>query len=132
MKARCTNPNASEYAAYGGRGIVVCEEWAKSFESFMEWSMNNGYSEELTIDRIDPDGNYEPSNCRWIDLKAQENNRTNNRLITFNGETKTLMQWAETLGVYSGTLFYRLKAGWTVERALTTPVRNHKTYEWEK
>lgn len=121
MKSRCNNENSKHYALYGGRGITVCHEWQK-FEPFYNWAIENGYKEGLTLDRIDVNGNYEPSNCRWVDVKTQQNNRRNNRLITYNGETKTLAQWADEKGISKTTLHNRLtKSKWSVEKALNTP-----------
>lgn len=96
MKQRCCNTKSISYKNYGGRGITICDEWKNSFESFYEWAMANGYSEELTIDRIDVNDNYEPSNCRWTDKETQGNNKTNNVIITYNGQTMNISQWAKS------------------------------------
>ena len=95
MKERCNNPTCKSYKHYGGRGIKVCDEWMKSFEAFRDWSLANGFQENLTIDRIDVNGNYEPNNCRWADTEIQCNNRRNNLYIRLIGETKTLKQWCD-------------------------------------
>ena len=123
MKSRCYNHKNTEYKNYGGRGIVVCEKWKNSFAAFYEWAIVNGYSDGLTIDRIDTNGNYEPSNCRWATNKEQANNRRTNNLITYNGETHTITEWAEKLGFKRITLANRINVyGWSVEKALTTPI----------
>ena len=117
MRKRCTNPNQKHYHRYGGRGITVCEEW-QSFELFYKWAMANGYQDNLTIDRIDNNGNYEPNNCRWSTQKEQQNNRSTNKLITFDGETLNLTQWSEKTGISYRKLVDRLgKLNWSVERA---------------
>lgn len=121
MKARCYNINCKKYPNYGAKGIIICEKWKTDFDTFYDWAMSNGYQNDLTIDRIDVNGNYEPDNCRWTNSKVQANNRTNNHLITFRKETHTLTQWAKMLGLNRSTLWYRLKRGWTIKRALTTP-----------
>ena len=100
----------------------MCEEWKHDFEKFCEWSIRNGYQDGLTIDRIDANGDYCPENCRWVTQKEQCNNRTNNSLVTFNGKTQTLHQWADEKGIKYGTLWYRInKAHWSIEDALSTP-----------
>lgn len=118
MKARCNNPNHTYYANYGGKGITVCDEW-NDFISFQEWALKNGYSDALTIDRIEVNEGYSPDNCRWASMKVQENNRSNNRLITFNGITMSVAKWAEKSGVPYKTLYTRLfQLHWELERAL--------------
>lgn len=129
MKARCYYPKHSYFHLYGGRGITVCDEWLNDFQTFYNWAMSHGYADNLTIDRINTDGNYTPENCRWVTNKQQQNNRRNNRLITYKGETKPVSQWAEEYGIYYNTLLYRVRNGWSVEKALTTPCRHKKTAE---
>lgn len=124
MRARCYNPHVKDYKHYGGRGISMSDEWFNSFMSFYNWAMSNGYDDRLTIDRIDVDENYSAENCRWLTIKDQENNRSNNDVITFKGETMTQAQWAEKIGIDKRVLNNRLRRyGWSVERALTTPKR---------
>ena len=124
MKERCSNPQHCAYSNYGGRGISYCEDW-QTFQNFKTWAEQNGYTDNLTLDRIDVNGNYEPSNCRWSTFKEQQNNRTNNHLIEYNGELKTLQQWGEIFGIKWTTLYKRLQSGWDIEKALTTPVRKY-------
>lgn len=81
MRARCYNPKTRAYKYYGERGITICDEWLSDFTKFYEWSINNGYSDELTIDRIDVNGNYEPANCRWVDMKTQIHNRRTSKSV---------------------------------------------------
>lgn len=122
MKARCYNSHIPNFERYGGRGIKICDEWLgdNGFENFCRWAMSNGYDDSLSIDRIDNDGNYEPSNCRWADLETQANNKSNSCLITFNGETRTMQEWANITGIKRGTIESRINQhGWTVEKALT-------------
>ena len=125
MKQRCNNINSCGYERYGGRGISICEEWndKEGFINFYNWSMENGYSEELTIDRINNDGNYEPDNCRWVDYYTQLNNFSRNVKITFNGETHSLSEWGRIKpnGLNYNTLRSRLREGWDIEKAFTEP-----------
>ncbi len=120
MRQRCSDANATDYERYGGRGIRVCAGW-NDFRIFYRWAVANGYSDDLTIDRINNDGGYGPGNCRWATLRSQSNNKRNNRRITFRGQTKTLAQWSRALGIDHSLLWYRL-ANWSTERAFTTPV----------
>lgn len=120
MRARCANPKSTYYKDYGGRGISVCEEWKCDYVAFKAWAVSNGYSEGLTIDRIDVDGNYCPENCRWVDRVAQANNRRSNRLYTYNGETHNIGQWAKLYDIPYSKLHSRLYSGWDMERALFT------------
>lgn len=119
MKRRCTNKNSKDYKNYGGRGITICDEW-KDPKAFYDWAMTNGYKENLTIDRIDNNGNYEPSNCRWVTNKVQANNKRNSRLITYEGKTQTLAQWCEDLKIPYKKIHTRLRRGWDVKRAFNS------------
>lgn len=123
MVYRCENPNAKSYKDYGGRGIKVCPEWRNDFLKFYEWCMSSGYQEGLTIDRIDNNGDYSPDNCRWATKIQQDNNRRNNKFISYNGETHTLAEWNRICGFTRGTIDGRLSKGWSVERAITTPIK---------
>lgn len=98
MIARCYNPKATSYPCYGAKGIKVCDDWRTSFESFVNWSLQNGYNDSLSIDRINNSKGYCPSNCRWIPLSEQFINRTNNVFYTHNGETHTMSEWCKILG----------------------------------
>lgn len=122
MLSRCNNANSPSYLRYGKRGICVCEEWAQNFVSFKDWAYNNGYSDELTIDRIDNDGDYEPKNCRWVTTKDQALNTSRNRFISIGGTTKTLTEWCEIYSINYKTVQDRLNRGWEHERAITTPI----------
>jgi len=119
IKNRCYNKNYPEFKYYGGRGIEMCDEWRNNFMAFYEWAMANGYADDLTIDREDTNGNYEPSNCRWATAKEQANNRRNNRYITYNSETYTIAEWSEKLGLNYDTLYGRLsRNNWNMQKAL--------------
>lgn len=124
IKDRCYRPKTAGYDRYGGRGITMCDEWLDNFGAFRDWAMANGYRDDLTIDRKDNNGPYSPENCRWITLKEQQNNRSNNTLITCWGRTQTLQQWADETKISRHTISARLKRGWDTERALTEPVKN--------
>ena len=121
MRKRCYNSKNKQYKNYGGRGITVCEEW-QEFQPFYDWAMANGYKDDLTIERIGTNGNYEPSNCKWATQKEQQNNRRNNHLVKYNGEEKTIAQLANEYGLNYQTLLRRLQKGWTIESALTAPL----------
>ena len=125
MISRCYCKSFRKYRNYGGRGITVCDEWKASFVSFMEWAMANGYREDLTIDRIDVNGNYEPSNCRWLTNEEQQLNKRTNRNIEYNGEIHPLTKWAKITGIHPKTISTRIDRGWSVEEALTKGVKTH-------
>lgn len=127
MKARCLNPRADQFANYGGRGISVCDRWLGSFENFLA-DMGRRPSVKHSVDRINVNGPYEKHNCRWATLTEQCRNRRRNRLLTFNGATRCLSEWSETLGISVQCIRGRLKAGWSLERALTSPIDISKSH----
>lgn len=121
MKRRCYNPEEKFYKDYGGRGIKICDEWMDKKEghsNFQKWAVENGWEEGRSIDRIDVNGNYEPSNCRWATPEEQANNRRNNNYITINGVTKTTSEWARQIGISQNAFTGRINSGWTGEELL--------------
>lgn len=134
MCYRCTKPDHPMYYLYGERGIMVCQEWLDSFDCFAQWAYQNGYQDTLTIDRINVDGNYCPSNCRWATPKEQANNRRTCVYLTYNGETKTATQWADEYNINPSTLLGRIEMGWSAEDAITKPIQHKRrsvTYQGE-
>lgn len=122
IKQRCLNKNNRSYHNYGGRGIKIDETWANNYESFYNWAMQSGYKKGLQIDRIDNNGNYEPSNCRFVSQETQANNKRNVELYTINGQTKSLPQWCREYGQEYFLVRQRVKKlGWSIEKALTCP-----------
>lgn len=121
MRDRCNRPNATQYKDYGGRGIKVCEEWDKSFQAFYDWSYANGYDDNLTIDRIDNNKGYSPENCRWATYKEQMRNKRTNHIITYKNQSQCISQWCEELNLSYSAVTGRLRRGWSVEKALSTP-----------
>jgi len=132
IKDRCYNIKNKKYNYYGNRGIKVYDDWLdkkNGFINFYNWAINNGYKDNLTIDRIDVNGNYEPNNCRWATMKQQANNRRNNHYITYNNETHTITEWSKILNINRYTLYDRInKSNMSIEKALTKKV-NHKNKE---
>ena len=127
MRQRCKNPKHHSYKNYGGRGIEVCKEW-DSYKTFRDWAAMTGYNAnakrgECTLDRIDPNGNYEPLNCRWVSMRVQQNNRRNNHYITVNGITRTLAEWAEVTGIKRKTSQKRIEKGWSDIDAVSLPLQ---------
>lgn len=119
MRERCSYARGVRWSRYGGRGISVCDEW-KEFSSFRDWALSNGYADNLSIDRIDINGNYEPSNCRWVTAKEQARNTSTNAV--FGG--KCIAEWAEETGIKQGTLRARLCVSkWPLSKAISKPVR---------
>ena len=114
------------YKDYGARGIKICDEWLNDYQVFKKWAYDNGYDDNApkysqTLDRIDNDKGYSPDNCRWVDMKTQNNNTRKNRLITYKGTTKTMQQWCDELNIPKTTFYCRLQRGWSVEKAIETP-----------
>jgi len=107
MIQRCTNSNNTMFHLYGGRGIRVCDEWTASFETFRDWALSNGYEDKLSIDRIDSNGSYSPSNCRWSTTKEQAKNRRTSILIEWEGITESINVWSKIVGIDNNTLGYR-------------------------
>jgi hypothetical protein len=125
MKNRCEYAACeANYRHYGARGVRVCDEW-QSFINFRDWATSHGYDDSLQLDRIDPNGNYEPNNCRWVTTLVNASNKRNTRFLTAFGETKPLAEWTRDprCKVKRQALWMRLKIGWKPEEALTKPAR---------
>jgi hypothetical protein len=117
MKARCANKKNRFYPNYGGRGIMVCDRWLNSFENFLS-DMGKKPNESYTLDRMNNNGNYEPSNCRWATRKEQNRNTRSNKMLTKNGTTKSMAEWSEILGINYSTIRARKRRGFSDEQAL--------------
>ena len=127
IKHRCFDKKDIGYKNYGGRGITMCDTWAKDYMAFYSWAISTGYNDNLTIDRINSNGNYCPENCRWATMQEQQNNRTNNRVLEYKGQKKTITAWAKFCGLSYRNLHYRLKNGYSIEQAIEKPKRKlHK------
>lgn len=131
IKQRCYNPNCKDYANYGGRGIKICDEWLNDFDMFYQWAYESGYNEsaekgKCTIDRIDVNGNYEPSNCRWVNIAFQNSNKTTTHLITYHGKTHTIAEWARIMGISENALYNRANRHWDLERMFSQKVRGRR------
>lgn len=124
MKGRCFRITSPAYKYYGGRGITVCDEWKNDFEAFYDWAMSNGYKDELTIDRIDVNGNYEPDNCRWATRKEQTMNKRRTVMIEINGVLKSLLTISKETGIPYKTLYNRYSRGLKGSELLMVTCRN--------
>lgn len=109
FRQRCYNPNQPDFKYYGGRGITVCPEWKDDFKAFYDWAMSNGYQDNLTLDRIDCNGNYEPSNCRWVTMKVQTNNKRCNIRVVVDGKEMSLKELSKVTGIKYTTLYMRYR-----------------------
>lgn len=117
MRRRCYDPKNKRWKQYGGKGITICQEWA-DYSVFRAWALSNGYTDELTIDRINVDGNYCPENCRWSSAKQQANNNTRNRLFEFQGQIHTMSELSDLLGMTYSTVQHRVERGQFIHHAV--------------
>lgn len=123
MKSRCCCPTNKNYERWGGRGISVCDEWVDDYAAFKAWALSNGYTDSLSIDRIDVNGNYCPENCRWATQIEQQRNKSNSKAIEYNGKMWSVVDLSDEFGIEYGTLYSRIfKYGWDIDRALTEKV----------
>ena len=128
MKRRCYTSSNYEYHVYGGKGVRICDDWLNDFSVFYQWALKNGYDDNLSIDRIDVNGDYCPENCRWATYGEQALNRTDNHLITAFGRTQTIKEWSVESGIKYDTIERRVNAyRWDAERAVSEPTRRKRT-----
>lgn len=123
MKTRCYCKSDTNYSHYGGRGITMCDEWKSNFMSFYQWAIENGYKEDLTIERIENNGRYEPSNCKWITMKEQNQNKSNRRIITVNGISKSQKEWANIIGISDVCIIQARQKGKNMEEYITAHLK---------
>lgn len=121
MKERCYRKKCNCYNEYGARGITVCDEWKHNFLAFKEWALANGYTDNLTIDRIDVNGNYEPKNCRWVTMYEQCQNKRNTHYIEWNGQRRSVANWCKILGVVPSTFYRRIARGVPIDEIFSAP-----------
>ena len=126
MINRCYDPKNNRWANYGGRGIIVCEEWLKDRRGFYKWAIDNGFNASNQIDREDVNGNYEPSNCRFVDIIVQANNKTDSHLLTWQDKTQSATLWAREIGCNPSAIIHRSNGGWSMEEIFTIPIRRNK------
>lgn len=128
MRRRCYNKNRKSYKYYYKKNICICEQWKNDFAEFQDWSLKNGYKDNLTIDRINNDGNYEPGNCRWVTTFEQNNNMSTNHKIFYKGkEYNSMSAFCRIFNIDYEIFRGRIRHGWDIEKALNTPVRKKKT-----
>ena len=126
IKERCNVKTNKAYKWYGARGIKICDEWNNSYVSFKKWSLANGYDDKLSIDRINNNDDYKPNNCRWTNRITQGSNKSNNRLLTYKGETKTMSEWSRELQIPFYILWNRLHHGWSIENTFEKPIKKKR------
>lgn len=129
MKQRCENKENRDFKNYGGRGITVCNEWKNDYAVFRKWALDNGYLDDLTIERKDVDKGYCPENCTWIPAKMQAKNRQTSKWVEYNGERRIVSEWAEIYGIEPCTIYNRLRLGWSFEKAVSVPVKHKRSAE---
>lgn len=129
IKTRCYNKNNKEYKWYGERNIKMCNEWKNDFRVFYDWAIQNGYTEELSIDRIEVNGDYEPNNCRWADKLTQANNTRTNHYVEINGVTHTVAEWSRIYNINRNYIYIRVQRGWNWIDAITTPLNKYQKKE---
>lgn len=132
MRQRCYNKNYPQFYLWGGKGVKVCDEWLQDFMTFYNWAIENGYANNLSIERKDSNGNYEPSNCKWATPKEQARNISTNRMVTIDGETKGLSEWLDTSPITISTFYKRKNKGMTDKEALFTPSMSNNKFKKKK
>ena len=123
MKQRCYNVNVKDYKYYGACGIKMCDNWKNDYQLFKKWAINNGYKDDLTIDRINNDGNYEPDNCRWLTIQEQQFNKRNTTYCEFDGVVQSIPKLCKKYKIDDEVVYHRIKRGWNIRKALTTPAK---------